>query len=125
MLEGYSLNVAVGADTAVPFNNVTVEKGCTATMPSPSSIALNKCGVYMVSVDCTAATTATIQLFKDGVAQAQAQGTGATPGFVTLVQVDHNNSKCCCSSPTVLSVKNTGDATVTFDNINIVVTKVI
>ena len=58
MLEGYSLNVAVGADTAVPFNNVTVEKGCTAKMVSPSSIALNKCGVYMVSVDCTAATTA-------------------------------------------------------------------
>lgn len=124
MLEAYSVNVTSAADTAIPFNNVSIEKGCTVNMVSPSSIALNKCGVYMVSVDCTAASSATIQLFKDGVAQPQAQGTGATPGFVTLVQVDHNNSKCCCASPTIVEVKNTGTAEATFNNINIAITKV-
>lgn len=124
MLETYSLNVTVPSETAVPFNTVSIQKGCTATKQSPTTIALNKCGVYMVSCDCTAATTATIQLYKDGVAQPQAQGVGATPGFVTLVQVDRNNSNYCCSSPVTLEVMNNGDAAVTYDNINLCVTKI-
>ena len=32
MLEAYSLNVTVPADSAVPFNNVTIRKGCTAEL---------------------------------------------------------------------------------------------
>lgn len=124
MLEAYSLNVAVDADTAVPFNTKNIEKGCTAVLASPTTIALNKCGVYMVSVDASSALSTTIQLFKDGVAQTSAQSTGLTPSFETLVQVDKNNCGCPCSSPVNIQVKNVGEASATFDNINIVVTKV-
>ena len=123
MLEAYSLNATVAANTAIPFDNVTIEKGCTAKLTSPSTISLNKRGVYMVSVDASSATTPTIHLYKDGVAQAQAQGTGGTPAFTTFVQVTHDNCGCCCSSPTVLQVLNAGDAEATFTNVNICVSK--
>ena len=122
MLEAYSLNVAVGADSAIPFNNITLEKGCTAVLSSPGTIRLNKCGVYMVSVDGTAEAATTVELYKDGVAQPQAQSTGTTPSFVTLVQVDRNNCGCACSSPVNLQVINT--TAITFTNVNVVVTKV-
>lgn len=124
MLEAYSLNAVVAQDTAVPFNTVTVEKGCTAVLVSPSSIALNKCGVYMVSVDASSALATTIQLYKDGVAQPQAQATGLTPSFETLVQVNKNNCGCPCSSPVIVDVRNAGEASATFTNINVVVTKI-
>ena len=124
MLEVYSLNVDAGADSAIPLNNVTIQKGCTAVLSSPSTIQLNKCGVYMVSCDASAATSVTVQLYKDGVAQPQAQGTGATPAFTTLVQVPTNNCDCACASPTLLQIFNTGDGTV-YTNINVCVTKVV
>lgn len=124
MLEAYSLNIEVAADAAIPFNNVSLEKGCTVKLQSPGTIALNKCGVYMVSCDGSAAASTTIQLYKDGVAQPQAQSTGGTPAFITLVQVDHNNCGCCCSSPTTLQVLNVGDAAATFTDINVCVTKI-
>lgn len=125
MLEVYSLNVTVAAGASVPLNNVTLLKGCTAVTSGASSIALNKCGVYMVSVDASSAAAATIQLFKNGVAQPQAQSTGTTPNFTTLVQVDENNNCCPCSSATVIQVVNTGTADATFTDFNVVVTKVV
>lgn len=126
MIEAYSLNVTVPQNTAVPFNNVTLQKGCTVELSGGSTIQLNKCGVYEVSVDASSATAATIQLFKDGVAQNQAQSIGTSPSFTTLVQVDRNNSECCaCSSPVNLQVKNTGGASATFTDVNVVVTKVV
>lgn len=123
MLEVYSSNVAVGLDAAIPFNNVIIRKGCTAVESAPATIQLNKCGVYMVAVDGTAEAETTIELYKDGLTQPQAQSTGTTLGFTTLVQVPNNNSNCCCASPTVLQLMNTGAAT-TFPNINVVVTKI-
>lgn len=122
MLESYSLNVAVAANTAIPFNNDSITKGCTAIHSAPSTIELNKCGVYMVSFDGVAGTSTTVQLYKDGVAQPQAQSTGTTLSFVTLVQVNHNNNNCCCTSPVTLRAINTTAAT--FTNANIVVTKI-
>lgn len=122
MLEAYSVNVAVGANANIPFNSTSIIKGCTATKPSADTINLNKCGVYMVEVDCSSATSTTIQLYKDGVAQPQAQGTGSTPSFTTLVQVSEDNTCCPCTSPTTLQVRNTTAAT--FTDANIVVTKV-
>ena len=77
----------------------------------------------MVEVDASASASTTLQLYKDGVAQPQAQSTGGTPAFTTLVQVDKNNSCCACSSPVSLQVMNTTEATLT--DANIVVTKVI
>ena len=77
----------------------------------------------MVSVNATTSAVTTIQLYKDGIAQPQAQATGQSLGFTTLVQVPQNNSCCPCKSGTVLQVMN--DTAATFDDINIVVTKVI
>ena len=123
MLQAYSLNLAVGADTNIQFNSESVGKGCTATKTGPDTFALNKCGVYVVSVDASTEAATTIQLYKDGVAQPQAQSTGSSPAFTTLVQVDKNNSCCACDSPVVLQVKNT--TATTFTNANITITKLI
>ena len=123
MLEAYSTNIAVGAVAPIPFNSTSLTKGCTATHPSADTFELNKCGVYMVAVDCSSATSTTIQLVKDGVAQPQAQSTGSSPSFTTLVQVDKDNTCCPCSSPTTLQVRNT--TAVTFTDCNIVITKVV
>ena len=123
MLEAYSLNVDVAADTAIPFQNVSLKKGCTAELSGTNTITLNKCGVYMVSCDASAEASTTIQLYKDGVAQPQAQSTGGTPAFVTLVQVPENNSCCPCASGVSLKVVNT--TATTFSDVNIVVTKVV
>lgn len=122
MLEVFSINVDVGANSFVPLNNVSFKKGCTAELSGTSSITLNKCGVYMVSVDSSATTATTIQLYKNGVLQAQAQGTGTNPSFVTLVTVEENNTCCPCSAPVVLQIENT--TATTFNNFNVVVTKV-
>ena len=124
MLEAYSLNVTVPAASAIPFNNVSLEKGCTAKLNGVSTIQFNKCGVYMVAFDGSLGTATTVQLYKDGVAQPQAQSTGASPSFVTLVQVSENNSNCPCAAPTEVQIRNTGTAAATFTDANVVVTKV-
>lgn len=125
MLEAYSLNVTVPTLTAIPFNNVSLKKGCTASLNGGvATIELNKCGVYMVEFDGSSATAATVQLFKDGVAQPQAQSTGTSPSFTTLVQVSENNTCKCCSSPTTIQIVNAGSASATFTDVNICVTKV-
>ena len=76
----------------------------------------------MIAVDASAEASTTIQLYKNGVAQPQAQSTGITPSFVTLVQVSENNCGCPCSSPVTLQVVNTTAAT--FTDANVTVTKV-
>lgn len=123
MLEAYSLNVDVTANTAVPFNATSIVKGCTATLSAPTSVELNKCGVYMVSFDGVASVDTTVELYKDGIAQPQAQSTGTTLHFTTLVQVDKNNSCCACASPVTLQIIN--ETAATFTNANIVVTKLV
>ena len=123
MLEAYSTNIDVAVDAAIPFNSTTLSKGCTVTHPSPDTINLNKCGVYMVACDCSASASTTIQLYKDGVAQPQAQSTGTSPSFTTLVQVSENNSECPCASPTVIQVRNTVAGTLLDANISM--TKVV
>lgn len=122
MIQAYSLNVDVSADTPIPFNNVKTRKGCTADLSGASTIELNKAGVYMLSFDGVAGTSTTVQLYRDGVAQPEAQTTGTTLGFTTLVSVDRNNTACCCTSPVTLKLQNTTEAT--FPVANVVVTKV-
>lgn len=121
MIQAYSENVEVTAQSPVAFNNTAIKKGCTAEMSGTNTINLNKRGVYMVEVDSVAGTATTLQLYKDGVAMPQAQSTGTNPSFSTLVQVDKDNSNCCCSSPTTLQVVSSAGVTLT--NANIVVTK--
>ena len=123
MLEAYSINKQIAVDAPITFDNVTLKKGCTAVLSGASTIELNKCGVYMVAFDGAAGTETTVQMYKNGVAQPQAQSTGTTLGFTTLVQVTENNCGCACSSPTTLQFMN--DTAATFDNYNVVVTKIV
>lgn len=119
MLQAYSTGIALTANSTIPFNSTSVQKGCTAVKTGPDTFNLNKCGVYMVSVECSSSASTTIQLVKDGVLQPQAQSTGTSPSFTTLVQVDHNNSNCACDSPTILQVNNTTAGTASIANITI------
>ena len=124
MLEAYSLNVEVGEDTAIPFNSVSVNKGCDEVLSSAATIELNKKGAYMVTFDASLATAGTVQLFKDGIPQPQAQATGTNPSFSSIVQVGKNNCDCCCSIPVTIQIKNEGTAAATFTNCNITVNKI-
>ena len=121
MIQAFSQNITVNAMQTIPFNGVSLQKGCTATQTSPTTFALNKCGVYMVSVGVSAAAAETIQLYKDGVAVQEARRTGTSPSFTTLVQVDHNNSCCACDSPTIIQVMSVTAATLA--DASIVITK--
>ena len=134
MLEVYSVNQTVAESGYIPLNNVTIKKGITATNSAPATIELNRCGVYMVSCDAVASPTeagiVSVQLYKNGIAQPQAQssftgtvGNSDTLGFTTLVQVPENNTCCCCTSPTTLQIVNTG-VEATYTAVNVVVTKV-
>lgn len=135
MLEAYSKNQTITATTGIiPFDSVTLKKGCTAQLNGVSSIQLNKCGVYEIIFNATAlATTAgniTVEMTKNGVAQTQATRTitGATVAtsvnvpIATLVQVTDNNSCRCCDTPTILQFINTGVAWT--GDIDVVVTKI-
>ena len=131
MLEAYSKNQTSGV---IPFNSVTLKKGCTAELTGTNTIQLNKCGVYEVLFNATAlATTAgniTVSMTKNGVTQPQATRTitGATVAtsvnvpISTLVQVTDNNSCKCCDSPTILQFVNTGVAWT--GDVDVVVTKI-
>jgi hypothetical protein len=137
MLEAYSQNVTVSANTPIPLNSVSIQKGCTAERTGSNTIQLNKCGVYMVEFDCvavasgTATGNITVQLMKNGTLQPQALTSAASTSatdveslsFNTLVQVQESNSDCCCSSPTVINLQNTGIAAV-FSQVNVTVTKI-
>jgi hypothetical protein len=135
MLQAYSSNLTVAANTAFPFNNVTIDKGCGETLSAPASIQLNQRGVYLVEVDGYGTGAAdgvnTVQLYVNGVAQPQAISsfTAATTttsnfSFKTYVQVTSNNCPCnCISSPTVLQILN-GAQGLTTAHINVLVTKI-
>lgn len=123
MLQAYSIGKVVAANGIVPFDNVVVDKGCSESLTGAGTIELNKCGVYIVSVDGSAAAETTIQLLRNGVALPQAQSTGTTLGFTTIVQVEKNNCQCNpCSAPVTIQVSNT--TATTLNNVNIVVHKI-
>ena len=124
MIEAYSKNINVDANSAIPLNNVSLLKGCSTTQEGTSTIVLNKRGIYEVNVSAivtsaTAADVITIQLQKDGVSIPQAIGAFTvdtadnvgTIAFTTLIQVPQdNNCNCPCSIPTRISLLNAGDA---------------
>lgn len=136
MLQVYSNNIEVAANTAFPFNNTVVDKGCGESLSAPATIQLNKRGVYLVEVDGyatpDAAAMVTVQLYVNGVAQPQAisgfMGTAITAtdnfSFKTFVRVQENNCNCnMLASPTILQVMN-GDTAVSDAHINVVITKI-
>ena len=136
MLQGYSSNLDVAANSAFPLNNVTVDKGCGEAFSGPATVQLNQRGVYLVEVDGfgTGVTAGlnSVQLYVNGVAQPQAissvttvADTVDTFGFKTFVQVANNNCPCnCASSPTIAQVRN-GEQALTEAHINVVVTKIV
>ena len=135
MLQAYSSNLTVDANTAFPFNNVTIDKGCGETLSAPASIQLNQRGVYLVEVDGYGTGAAdginTVQLYVNGVAQPQgissftaATTTTSNFSFKSYVQVTSNNCPCnCISSPTVLQILN-GEQGLIAAHINVLVTKI-
>ena len=136
MLQVYSSDLAVAANTVFPFNNVVVDKGCAEQLSAPATIQLNKQGVYLVEMDGfatpDAATEISVQLVVNGVAQPQAI-TSFVPaavtdtrtfGFKTFVRVLQNNCQCnCLTSPTTLQFVN-GDTAISDAHINVVITKI-
>lgn len=140
MIECYSNNATVGENEAVVFSNTAIKKGCTVEK-NGATIQFNKCGIYEVNVNASAVAPSaqssapvdvSLQLMKNGMAQPQAQAseTAASEtakvslGFTTLVQVPSNNSCDMCSAPTTCSIVNTG-AEAVYDNINLIVTKLV
>ena len=135
MIEIYSNNINVDANAVIPFNNISIKKGCTAVLSAPSTIQINKRGVYMLSCDASVVATtdgiASIQLYKNGIPQSQAQslatcatGNNESLSFTTLVQVQEDNNTCnCCDAPTLLHIVNTGIAA-EYTDINVCVTKI-
>ena len=134
MLQCYSLKQAFTDGAAIPFESVAIQKGQTAVLSAPATIALNKKGIYEVLVDgvvavATTAESATIQLTKNGIPLDQAQSTVETAvsapspfSFSTLVQVTEDNTCCCITSPTTLQVVYSGDDST--GSVNVVVTKI-
>ena len=134
MLQAYSSNITITAGSAIPFNNVIIDKGCAEKLTAPATIEIERRGVYIVKVDGfgtgTAAGDETIQLYVNGVAQPQAQsqfttasGSVSNFSFNTLVQVNENNCNCnCYTSPTVLQVRALG-SDLTDGDANIVVAR--
>ena len=136
MLQVYSSNIAVDANTVFPFNNIIVDKGCGENLSAPATIQLNKRGVYLVEMDGfatpDAATEVSVQLMVNGVAQPQAISTFVpasvtdtrTFGFKTFVRVLENNCQCnCLTAPTTLQFMN-GDTALTDAHINVVIAKI-
>ena len=136
MLQVYSSDLAVAANTVFPFSNVVMDKGCAEQLSAPATIQLNKQGVYLVEMDGfatpDAATEVSVQLVVNGVAQPQAITSfipasitdTRTFGFKTFVRVLQNNCQCnCLTSPTTLQFVN-GNTAISDAHINVVITKI-
>lgn len=136
MIEVYSKNVSAATDAPIALNNVALLKGESTVLRGVSTIQLNRCGVYEVSVSASAVATEegeiSIQLEKDDVLQPQAVSSATAAdttstyalGFTTLVQVTHsNNQNCICATPTNIDIVNTG-VPVTFTSINLTAVRV-
>ena len=135
MLDIYSTDITVSANSSVPFNNTNVAKGCKITRSGTASVQFNKCGMYKVQVDASvvagAAGDISLQLYKNNIPQPQAQAIETSAdttsthnlSFSTLVQVDHDNCKCnMCTIPVTVSLQNVSSIPVNFTVAHMVVT---
>lgn len=97
----------------------------TTTTPASSGSSSSSSTTALAEDD----SGVSIELIKDGVTVPQTQTEVSSTGpaaisFTTLVQVNRNNTPCVCSKPVICSIKNTGVET-TFNNIDVVVTKIV
>lgn len=131
MIEVYSQNVTVASGSAIPFNVIALELGCSTRQNDATRVNLLKPGVYKVELNADVVASevddVSVQLTKNGVAIPQAVAS-ATPASITavshlsIVTLVRVREGCCGSTATFISVLNTGvDAT--FNNVNLVVTK--
>jgi hypothetical protein len=112
MVQSFSTNVDVNANEAIPFNTIQTMKGCDVNHTSPTTYEINKCGLYLLLVDATAATDFTIEVYVNGVPQAATVRTGTNASIAHTIIVPNNNCRCNrCSSPTIVQVMNTGAVT--------------
>lgn len=136
MIETYSNNITCSTDTAVPFNT-DFKKGCTVSKSGNSTIQLNRCGIYEITVNAsgvaTTGGTITLQLKSNNVllpnafASVTATDTTSTHNlsFTTKIQVPSNyNAICPCSDTFDVQLINAGVET-TYSVVNMVVTKII
>ena len=105
--------------TLVLQGTPVTDSGCSLTL-NPSSITVNKSGLYHFAADVTvnpiAAGTAVIQLFKDGVPLlcAVATVTATTDSIFTAhVETDLCLNACCANNPTIAVVVSGVAGTVT------------
>lgn len=131
MIEVYSQNVTVASGSAIPFNVVSLELGCSTRQNDATRVNLLKPGVYRIifnaDVVASAVDEVSVQLTRNGIAipQAVAATTPASTtavshlSFATLVRVKEAR---CCSMMNFVSVLNTG-VEATFNNVDLVVTK--
>lgn len=134
MLQAYTGLSSVASGAPIVFQTASIDKGCNETLRG-SVIDLNTKGIYLVHVDISAiASTAgniDISAYVDNAKQPQAFATETASdtssvhnlNFDTLVQVQCNNSDCCCAKPTVVSIVNGGVA-ITTVQANVVVYKI-
>lgn len=136
MVETYSNNIVVAANSSVPFNNISILKGCTASKNSPGTIELNKCGVYKITFSVSAVAnevgSIVFEMLQNGIIKPQTvvSETSANTtsihsmSFTTFVQVPGNNSKCdSCTSPVTIDILNAGVG-VTLNTVDLVIDKV-
>jgi len=133
MLDTYSQNISVTADTIIPFNTNALRKNCTVMHSDGSTaIKLARPGVYAVYFNATGTTTDAgtfgVQMLSNGTAVPQAVASATTAaggtaniGFSALVFV--NPSCNCVNNSTALSFQYTGSAG-TITNANVLVLKV-
>lgn len=135
MLEAYSTNKTINTNDVLPFESVSIKKGCAEKLNGVASIELNRKGVYEITLNVSGTPSTsgvlTINTLKDGVVHAPgtiniplvATTVSVTPSVTFLVSVSKDNTNECCSSPTVLQFVNTGVALAN-TNTNIVVNKI-
>ena len=132
MIQTYSNNVDASANSSIPLKNLTILKGISTTKEG-DTILLNKCGVYKVEVDGSVTVpsggSVTIQLEVNNVLQSDAFSTVTAVAsqvipfnFDKLLQVPFSNTPSPCASPT--SVKIVSNVAATYNNVNVIVTKI-
>lgn len=135
MIQSYSQNVTVPAQTAIPFT-ANFTKGCTVQQTSDTTFQFNKKGLYLVQFDAVVSQSTTAgnvlaQLFVNGVAQSRgvtstaiSSATDASAmSFTAYVQVPNDNICDCSVAPTTMQIKTNGTIGALFEQANVVITK--
>lgn len=136
MLQLYSDGIGVAAGAAVPLNNITYSKGCSATHNAPATISLEKRGVYLIKVDAYGSVADAgdfgVQIAVNGVPRLDAinettvaAGDLGSVATACYVVVQENNCPCnCLTAPTSVQIINPSDVASADAHYNVLVSKV-